>query len=106
MKKFIVIIAARAVLATAVLAQSIISGGPRPDLRKDKPPVTLSEAYTLALHKLGTETNQFHCVEASSRTSNSKGFRGWVFTFWSTNDVHFEVFVSYGREVWPQRRSQ
>jgi hypothetical protein len=49
-----------------------------------KPPtLPLPVAYQLAVAKLGSATNQFHCVDA--RLSNDFGGPGWYFDFYSTN---------------------
>jgi hypothetical protein len=51
---------------------------------KTKPPaLPLPVAYQLAVTKLGSATNQFHCVSASISTEFSTP--GWDFAFYSTN---------------------
>ena len=49
-----------------------------------KPPtLPLPAAYQLAVAKLGSATNQFHCIEA--KLSNGFDGPGWYFSFYTTN---------------------
>lgn len=48
------------------------------------PSLSLPVAYERAMSALGSETNEFHCLDAKVTTDfGSDG--GWQFTFYSTN---------------------
>src|SRR5215831_7782691 len=49
------------------------------------PPLTLADAYSLALGHIGAATNRFYCVSASCLETTNAGFTGWTFSFSSTN---------------------
>ena len=87
---------------SAALAQSVINGRRASKYRtydpKDRPPVSLPEAYPIALVRLGPATNRFHCVYASvSELSNSNGWTGWTFWFSNTNGERGRVIVFFDR---------
>jgi hypothetical protein len=66
------------VVSTVVLANIVVPWD------NTKPPtLPLPVAYQLAVTKLGSATNQFHCV--SAKLSNDFGGPGWYFAFFSTN---------------------
>src|SRR5882672_9876053 len=102
MKRKSLIIALVAVLGVAWLfGQGIImSGGHRWSPYQDydpktRPPLSLSEAYSLALSNLAAETNQFHCVTANCLESTNRGFTGWMFRFADTNNQRLPVMVFF-----------
>jgi len=66
------------VVSTVVLARIVV-----PWDNTKTPTLPLPVAYQLAVTKLGSATNQFHCV--SARLSNDFGGPGWYFSFYSTN---------------------
>jgi hypothetical protein len=69
-----------AFLATTALAELL--GKPYDD---SKPPaIPLPAAYQLAVTRLGSATNQLHCVGACIRRDAS-GESRWSFTFYDTN---------------------
>jgi len=47
------------------------------------PTLSLPDAYQLALIKLGSATNQLHCI--SAKVTGDFGEPGWSFDFYSTN---------------------
>lgn len=63
---------------------------------KIPPPLPLSEAYEIALGRLGKATNRFYCLTASCMEMTNRGFTGWTFWFANTNaqrarvDVYFD----------------
>lgn len=63
------------------------------------PPVSLPEAYQLALAHIGAASNSFYCVRATCADTN--GFRGWTFTFANTNKQRGRVVVFFTRGVEP-----
>jgi hypothetical protein len=66
---------------------------------KTPPPVSLPEAYALAVAHIGTATNQFHCVAASCLEMTNAGFTGWTFSFSDTNGQRGRVVVYFDKEV-------
>ena len=103
MKRTALIFIALAALlgVTWLFGQSIITSGDRRWSKyqdydpKTRPPLSLSEAYTLALGNLAAETNRFHCVTASCLESTNRGFTGWMFRFADTNDQRLPVMVFF-----------
>lgn len=70
--------------------------------KKSPPPLSLSEAYGLALATLGKDTNQFYCISASCEDlfgfpRPSGDGKGWTFDFSSTNGTEKVVGVSFDR---------
>jgi hypothetical protein len=63
------------------------------------PPVSLPEAYDLALAHIGPASNSFYCVRASCVDTN--GHRGWTFTFANTNGQRGRVIVYFTKDVSP-----
>jgi hypothetical protein len=64
-----------------------------------KPPTfSLPVAYERAVIALGSETNQFHCVNASVKTYSSPEGE-WVFTFYSTNSRPKFVTVEFNGKI-------
>jgi hypothetical protein len=63
------------------------------------PPVSLPEAYDLALAHIGPASNSFYCVRASCVDTN--GHRGWTFTFANTNGQRGRVIVYFTKGVSP-----
>ena len=70
---------------------------------KSPPPVSLPEAYALALGHIGAATNRFHCVTASCLERTNSGWAGWVFTFGNTNNQRARVVVFYDKRPWTDR---
>jgi hypothetical protein len=103
MKRTTLFYAALAVLfgVTLVFGQGLIISGGRRWSRiqeydpKTRPPLSLPEAYTLALDNLAADTNRFHCVTASCVESTNKGFTGWMFRFADTNGQRLPVMVFF-----------
>ena len=63
------------------------------------PPVSLPEAYQIALIHIGPATNSFYCLSASC--VDDKGHRGWTFTFGNTNGQRGRVIVYFTKGVSP-----
>ena len=73
-------------LASIIAFASI--DGPVASTPKAFPPITLPEAYSLAMSKLGADTNTFHCTSADSSLNT------WCLSFYNTNGVLKTVVVS------------
>jgi hypothetical protein len=88
-----------------VLAQGkIISGAGRSSeyptySPSSPPPLTLSQAYRMALTNIGSATNSFHCVSASCLEMTNNGETGWNFSFFNTNGQRGRVVVYFDGEV-------
>jgi len=65
----------------------------------DPPPLTLSQAYPLAMSHLGAATNRFYCVTASCLEITNFGNTGWLFSFSNTNRQRGRVMVFFDKEV-------
>jgi hypothetical protein len=97
----ILIVAAAFIVVSGLFGQSIVmTAGRRWSKHQDydpkmRPPLSLTEAYALALGNLANETNRFHCVTASCVESTNKGFTGWMFRFADTNDQRIGVMVFF-----------
>ena len=63
------------------------------------PPVSLPEAYEIALTHIGSASNSFYCLSASCVAD--KGHRGWTFTFGNTNGQRGRVIVYFTKGVSP-----
>jgi|ERR1035441_2222144 hypothetical protein len=107
MKRLIIFGLATASVVGFVLAQgSITSGGVRwtkfqtYDARTP-PPLSLSEAYTLALAHIDPASNIFYCVSASCLEKTNNGWTGWRFLFSNTNGQKGRVVVYFDREIGP-----
>src|ERR1700722_3182414 len=97
MKRLLLLVAifGALIVTGALLAQSIvISGGHRLTRfqaydPKTPPPLSLPDAYSLALGRLAEfpgATNHFHCISASCiEMSCTNGWTGWTFWFSNTN---------------------
>jgi hypothetical protein len=70
------------------------------------PPLPLPEAYQLALAHVGDASNRFFCVSATTLDMTDFHFRGWAFTFSSTNGLNARVEVSFDKEIRVDARSE
>lgn len=61
------------------------------------PPLTLPQAYEIALVRLGESTNRFYCLTASCVEMTNRGFTGWTFLFSNTNAQHARVDVYFDK---------
>ena len=66
---------------------------------KTPPPVTLLEAYSLAVNYLGDATNRFYCVGAECLKTTTPGLPGWTFSFSNTNGQYAYLEVSFDRDI-------
>jgi hypothetical protein len=66
---------------------------------KTPPPIGLSEAYGLALVRLGAATNRFYCVSGGCLEKTKRGLPGWTFYFSNTNGERAYMEVSFDKEV-------
>jgi hypothetical protein len=83
-------------LIVAALAASAAATYAFRTLRKNNTPPnpTLPQAYEQALQVLGTETNAFYCVSATSQfITESAGPTEWHLVFYSTNGQMREVIM-------------
>ena len=85
-----------------LFAQSILGSGGRRWTKyqtygpKDRPPLALTEAYTLAVARLGPATNRFHCISASVlEMGGTNGWTGWTFWFSNTNGDRASMWVFF-----------
>ncbi len=62
-------------------------------------PLTLQDAYALAVEQLGSATNQFYCVSASCTNGTNRFSSGWTFTFANTNGVRASLKVSFTKVI-------
>jgi hypothetical protein len=62
--------------------------------------LSLTEAYGLALAKIGTATNQVHCVSATCLQKDNLRSSGWTFTFSNTKGDCATVKVFFNKDVW------
>jgi hypothetical protein len=74
---------------------------------KTHTPLTLPEAYSLAIGYIGQATNRVHCVSASCLETDSERSTGWVLTFSNKNGARAAVKVFFNKDVWvdPQTSS-
>ena len=63
------------------------------------PPLSLPEAYGLALAHLGAATNHQYCVAASCLENTNNYVTGWGFMFATTNRECGLVFVYFDKSV-------
>jgi hypothetical protein len=73
---------------------------------KQPPPLSLPESYSLALARMGSATNRFFCVAASSLEMTNHYFPGWAFVFSNTNGEHARIEVSFDKEFRIDPRSE
>jgi len=73
---------------------------------KQPPPLSLPEGYALAISQVGTATNRFFCVAASSLEMTNYYFRGWAFCFSDANGRRALVEVSFDKELRIDPRSE
>jgi hypothetical protein len=102
----LIILTARLILAqTNVYSPSQFPPQPPRD-GKIPPPLNLGAAYDKAVQKLGTDTNQFHCVSATclqwlTRHGSSEDPTGttvgWTFVFLDTKGVQKNVCVYFDK---------
>src|SRR5690242_10245031 len=98
-KLMILICCGGAICAGLLLGQGRVGSGthryspfPRYDPRT-RPPLSLPDAYALAIAHLGPATNRFYCVAGNCLEMTNAGFTGWTFSFWDTNGQHGRVDV-------------
>src|SRR5947199_5418241 len=65
---------------------------------KTRPPVSISEAYSLAASYLGAATNRFYCTGATCLEIGLSGFPAWKFSWSDTNAQHAYVEVTFDKE--------
>lgn len=112
MKRFLIAAFASLAIGSFVLGQGQLNIGGNHWQRywgwptNAAPPISLPEAYSLALAHVGPATNRFYCVAASSLDMTNFHFRGWSFTFSSTNGQQARVEVSFDKELRADPRSE
>jgi hypothetical protein len=91
-----------------IIAQSIVMSGGRRWTPyqtyepKAVPPLSLTDAYAIALAHMGAATNRLHCVSASClEMENTNGFTGWTFKFYNTNGDQATMWVFFDRAAIP-----
>lgn len=109
MKTFLIGLLAVAVVTGWLFAQGRVVSSPvaqvppgyipGPYVGRTPPPVSLQEAYDLALAHIGVASNSFYCIRASCVDSN--GNRGWTFTFANTNGQRGWLVVYFSKGVSP-----
>src|ERR1035438_9405963 len=105
MKRILLAALFTSLIVGLVMAQGIVNGyraiGGKPETYDPKtpPPLSLPEAYALALNSTGRYTNQFYCVSANCTEMTSNGFTGWKFIFASTNGEFGDVEVYFDKLV-------
>jgi hypothetical protein len=109
MKRILSVLTAVAAVAGVLLAQSVVDGrrvNGRPQSYDPRavPPLTLPEAYAMALAHIGKATNQFHYITASCIEMTNGGWTGWTFRFSDTNGRRGSVDVFFDKEVWTAPR--
>jgi hypothetical protein len=67
---------------------------------KVKPPLSLPEAYGIAMQSLGSLTNDFHCLSALTQVSGQGP--NWNFSFSNTNGASKTVFVYFDKKAKPE----
>lgn len=90
-------------VAAVLLAQGISGTGGVQAQRYDPrtpPPLTLPQAYTLAMTYIGTATNQFWCVSGNCQPDwGSTTITHWEFGFTNTNGQQTNVLVFFDKTV-------
>ena len=82
--------------AGLLFAQGRLSSGPgMPYDAKTPPPLSLSQAYALALGRIGPATNHFYCLSASCLDKTLPQYAGWVLWFSNTNGERARVEVYF-----------
>jgi hypothetical protein len=80
-----------------LFAQGWIFHGPgKPYDAKTPPPQSLTEAYGVAMDRVGAATNRLYCVSASCLENPPPYYAGWVFWFSNTNGERARVEVFFG----------
>ena len=85
-----------------VLAQGLVTKKSHPQYDpKSQPPMTLSEAYKLAMAHVGPATNRLWCVSADllAETKTSSSITHWTFRFSDTNGGFTKVLVFFDKDV-------
>jgi hypothetical protein len=62
---------------------------------KKFPPLSLAEAYDMAVGRLGSTTNRFYCVSATCLEKTKSGWPAWTFSFSNTNGQTARVEVYF-----------
>ncbi len=112
MKRIIFLILAALSVAGFLMAQGHVTVGGNHWQRywgwptNAPPPLALPDAYSLALAHVGSATNRFYCVAASTLEMTNYHFRGWGFTFSNTNGQRARVEVSFYKELRTDPRSE
>lgn len=69
--------------------------------KSSPPPISIVDAYALALKTLAAETNQYYCVNATclnplpDRINTGDDHDGWLFLFSNTNSIEKRVAVYF-----------
>jgi len=63
-------------------------------------PLTLPDAYVIAVKRIGAATNRFHCVTATCLDATNQWSTGWTFSFSNTNSGQVTVKVFFNKEIW------
>ena len=71
---------------------------PSYDLKRPLP-LTLPEAYLLAIGQVGPATNRFYCITASCLEKTDQWSTGWTFSFLNTNAQRATVNVFFNKHV-------
>ena len=100
MKRIMFGIFASALGIIFLMAQGkVSSSGPYPVFPpydpRTPPPLSMGEAYALAVAHLGRATNQFYCITASCLQTTNDPFTGWTFSFSNTNGQRGRVNVYF-----------
>ena len=95
MKRFIIVVVVLGLATSAAFAFRIAWS-----LTK-RPPISLPAACAQASLALGTATNEFYCVGATTLISRSQDGE-WLLTYSSTNGVIRHVFVFMDGKTKPQ----
>ena len=84
------------VLLALGIASGLVLARNQPYDRKQPPRLSLQEACPLAMHALGTATNQFYCLSARVAIIRSPDGE-WLFDFAATNSAEKHVFVFFDK---------
>jgi hypothetical protein len=88
--KLVLVSLALCALSSLVLARNLSYNRQRP------PRLSLGEAFPLAMHALGADTNQFYCLRANVAIIRSPDGE-WIFDFENTNGVEKDVDVFFDK---------
>ena len=72
---------------------------------KNKPPLSLPDAYATAIGRIGPATNRLYCVNASCLDMTNQLSTGWLFDFSNTNGQRATVKVLFNSEVYIDAKS-